>query len=384
MISPVSLILRELRHHRFNAGLALFALTAAVALLVVVRLLTTAAERETRRVVRDLGFNLRIIPRDTDPEQFFLTGYSSGTLPADSVQRLAAGAGAFLSFNHLTPSLERRIQLEGREALLTGLGRAVVGPGEGKQPMGFNIPDGKAYVGHVLAQRLQAKPGLALNVQGRALTVERVLVEAGTDDDIRLFTSLGDAQAILGLPDRISEIKAIDCLCLTADQDPLTQLRQALEKLLPESRVIQMRTMADARARQRQAAERVAAFAVPLTLLVAAAWTCTLAILNVRNRRQELGLWRALGTSSTRIASLFLGKAILLGLVAALLGYLAGTGIALSFGPRLFPVTAAGIQPEHLLLPWALLLAPGFAALASFLPAMIAVTQDPAETLRAD
>jgi putative ABC transport system permease protein len=384
MISPPSLILRELRHHRFNAGLALFALTTAVALLVVVRLLTTAAERETRRVVRDLGFNLRIIPRDTDPDQFFLTGYSSETLPADAVQRLAAGSGTFLSFNHLTPSLERRIQLAGRDALLTGLGRAVVGPGEAKQPMGFNIPDGKAFLGQILAQRLQVKPGSTLDVQGRSLTVEKVLVEAGTDDDIRLFTSLGDAQAILGLPGRISEIKAIDCLCLTADQDPLSILREELGRLLPEARVIQMRTMADARARQRQAAARIAAFAVPLTLLVTAAWVCTLAVLNVRTRRQELGLWRALGTSSSRIASLFLGKAALLGLLAGVFGYLLGTAVSLLFGPRLFPVTAAGIQPEHALLPWALLLTPAFAALASFLPAMIAVAQDPAETLRAD
>jgi ABC-type lipoprotein release transport system permease subunit len=35
-------------------------------------------------------------------------------------------------------------------------------------------------------------------------------------------------------------------------------------------------------------------------------------------------------------------------------------------------------------LKWALLLAPVFAALASFIPAMLAVTQDPADTLRHD
>jgi putative ABC transport system permease protein len=379
-----SLILRELRHHRFNAALSLLGLVAAVALLVVIRLLTTAAERETRRVVRDLGFNLRIIPRETDPELFFVTGYSDKTLPADAVQRLASGAQTFVSFNHLTASLERRIPIGDREAILTGLGPAVVGGGDKKQPMGFNIAPGKAHVGYLLARRLGAKPGAPLPVQGRLLTVEKVLVESGTDDDIRLFTSLPDAQAILNLPGRISEIKAIDCLCLTADQDPLTQLRAALTQLLPEAQVLQMRTMADARAKQRQTAERYSRFAVPLVLGISAAWVGILAALNVRERRAELGLWRALGHGSGRIAALFLGRAALLGIAGAALGYLLGNAVGLHYGPKLYPVTAGGFASEPALLGWALLVTPAFAALAAFLPAMIAVAQDPAETLRAD
>jgi len=380
----LSLILRELRHHRFNAALSLLGLVAAVALLVVIRLLSTAAERETRRVVRDLGFNLRIIPRETDPELFFATGYSDKTLPADAVQRLASGAQTFVSFNHLTASLERRIPIGDREAILTGLGPAVVGGGDKKQPMGFNIAPGKAHVGYLLARRLGAKPGAPLPVQGRLLTVEKVLVESGTDDDIRLFTSLPDAQAILNLPGRISEIKAIDCLCLTADQDPLTQLRAALAKLLPEAQVLQMRTMADARAKQRQTAERYSRFAVPLVLGIGAAWVGILAALNVRERRAELGLWRALGHGSGRIAALFLGRAALLGIAGAALGYLLGNAVGLHYGPKLYPVTAGGFASEPLLLGWALVVTPAFAALAAFLPAMIAVAQDPAETLRAD
>lgn len=383
-MSLIALILRELRHHRLNAALSLLGLVAAVALLVILRHMTTAAERETRRVVRDLGFNVRIIPRETDPEQFFATGYSDKTLPADAVQRLADGAQTFVSFNHLTASLERRIPIGDRDALLTGLGPAVVGGGDKKQPMGFKIAPGKAHVGFLLARRLGAKVGGTIPLKGRALVVEKVLVESGTDDDIRLFTSLADAQAILALPGRISEIKAIDCLCLTADQDPLTQLRAALAKVLPEGQVLQMRTMADARAKQRRSAEQFAGFAVPLVLGIGAAWVGILAALNVRERRSELGLWRALGWSSGRIALLYLGRAALLGLLAAAGGYFIGNAIGLHYGPRLYPVTAGGFAPEPSLLLWAVIVTPTFAALAAFLPAMVAVARDPAETLRAD
>lgn len=378
------LILRELWHRRTGALLAVVGIAGTVALLVAVRILATAAERETRRVMRDIGFNLRILPRDVDPDQFLADGRSDQTLPADAVKRLADAAGTFVTFNHLTPSLERRLRIGGRDAIVTGLGPSVVGPGEKKQPMGFAIPTGKAFIGASLAARLGAQAGAPLEVLGKTLTIERVLVESGSDDDIRLFTSLADAQGMLGLPGRISEIKAIDCLCLTGDQDVLRQLRQALARALPEAQVLQMRAMADARARQRQSAEKYSAFAVPLVLLIGASWVGILAALNVRERRPEIGLWRALGNGSLRIAALVLGRAVILGVLGASVGYFAGTQLALREGPRLYPVTAGGIAPELALLGWALLLAPGFAAAASFLPAMLAVAHDPAETLRAD
>ncbi|MSU32313.1 MAG: FtsX-like permease family protein [Pedosphaera sp.] len=384
MISSFQLILREMRHSRLNTCLSLVAIIATVALLVGVHLLTAAAEREARRVSRDLGFNLRIVPRNTDPDRFFLEGYSDQTLPEDAVRQLASAAGTFVTFNHLTPALERRIRLQERDCLLTGLGQSVTGPGEKKQPMGFHIPLGKAHVGFLLAHHFNLKNGSSLRVLNRDLVVEKVLLEAGTDEDLRLYTSLADAQTILGLSGRISEIKAIDCLCLTADQDPLTQIRAALEKVLPEARVLQMRTLADARAKQRQSSENVTAFAVPMTLLAAALWVGTLFILNVRQRRSEIGLWRALGSGSGSIATLFLGKAALLGLIGGTVGYFVGTTIALQFGPHLFPVTAASLQANFQLFPKALLLTSAFAVLAAFLPAMIAVAQDPAGTLRAD
>lgn len=382
-MSPLSLIVRELRHRRLNALLATLGLTAGVALLVVTRLLTAAGERETRRVVRDLGFNLRILPREADPAKYFANGFAEETLPEDAAQRLAASAGTFLTFNHLTATLERRLNLRGFDAIVSGTSPAIVGPGE-KKPMGFSVPEGQVHAGRLIADRLGLRKGGPVELAGHSLTVEKILVESGTDDDIRLFTSLPDAQRILQLPGRISEIKAIDCLCLTADKDPLTQIRAELARLLPEGQVLQMRTMADARARQRQSAERFAALAEPLTVGIAGLWTALLAILNVRDRRNEIGLWRALGWGSARIASLVLGRAAALGFAGALLGFATGTALGLHFGPSIYPVTANAFAADTTLLAWALALTPAFAALAAFLPAMIAVAQDPADTLRTD
>ncbi|MEN9674976.1 MAG: transporter permease YtrF precursor [Verrucomicrobiota bacterium] len=377
-------ILRELRHHAFLTVLAVAGLAVAVALLTAVRLTSAAAERETRRVMRDLGFNLRIVARDTDPDRFWKLGYSDLTLPASTVEKLAAQHGIFVTFNHLTPTLERRFPIQGHEALLTGLGPAVVGPGEKKQPMGFVIAPGHLYLGALLARSLDVQRGGTVTLSGRPFTVDRVLAESGTDDDIRLFTALSDAQSLLSLPGQISEIKAVDCLCLTADQDPLSQLRKVLAEVLPEARVLQVRHLADARAKQRQMSERYSAFAVPAALGAAALWIGVFMALNVRERRSEIGLWRALGRSSATIAALFLGRAMILGVMGAVAGFAAGTAMALHWGPKIFPVTAGALAPDYSLLGWALLLTPALAAVAAFLPAMMAVAQDPADSLRAD
>lgn len=379
-----TLIARELWHHRGNTFLALLGLAIASGMLVAVHMTSNAAERETRRVMRDLGFNLRILPGETDMEHFWATGYSDKTLPQESVDRLAKSHGVFLTFNHLTPSLERHFSVGGRDVLLTGLGSAIVGPGEGKQPMGFKMTDGQLFIGFNVGQRLQVRRGDPLELGGKQFTVERVLAESGTEDDVRIFSSLSDAQTLLGLPGQINEIKAIDCLCLTGDDDPLSQLREVVGKILPEAMVLQLRTMADARARQRQMAERLAKFAVPVALVATAAWVGLLALLNVRERRPEIGLWRALGYSTPHIAGLFLGRHLLLGVIAGILGFGMGTALALQFGPRIFQVTAGSLAPNFSLLVWALVLTPLFALLASFLPAMRAVAQDPADTLRND
>ena len=91
---------------------------------------------------------------------------------------------------------------------------------------------------------------------------------------------------------------------------------------------------------------------------------------------------RALGYGSVKIASLFLGKAVAVGLIGAALGFSIGTGLALKFGPDIFKVTANMITPKIELFYWALVASPAICALSVFIPAMIATTQDPALTLR--
>lgn len=380
MRTTVLLIWKELLHRKGNFLLATTVLSAAVALCVTLAITEEASQRETRRVTRDMGFNLRIIPQETNMEQFYRSSYSEQTMPESSVEKLARVKN--FSYNHLVASLQQDFQIQGQRVLLMGISGEQAPPGKKKPPMIFSVEPGTVYVGYEVARLLGVKKGDAISLGDRTMHVARAMPEMGTVDDMRVIGLLSDVQQVLGLEGQINEIKAIDCLCLTADKDPQSILQEQLQQALPEARVVMQSSIAEARARQRQTSEKYATFVLSAVLLVAAAWIGALAIVNVRQRYGEIGLFRALGYGSSMIGSLVLGRAVLIGLAAAMLGYLLGTWLALAWVPEIFPVTAKAIHPLPSLLAWALLAAPVLATVASLIPAAVAITQDPADVLR--
>ncbi len=117
-------------------------------------------------------------------------------------------------------------------------------------------------------------------------------------------------------------------------------------------------------------------------------------LVSVLERRRELGLLRAIGTTRRQIVILVVGEAALVGLIGVLLGILAGIGLstvtALAFGGARFGLAdlplwwAAGqtILPALRNGWFALVVAPLLAALAA-VPAVYAVVRGPAvETLQ--
>ena len=377
-------IVCEIGFRKLNAFFSLLGLTLAVIIVVASQLIAESDERETRRVTRDMGFNLRLIPAETDLGQFYRDGFSQFAMDVTTLDRLATQLTNNVSFNHLVGSLRRGYTVNGQSVLLVGLSKTYVAPGQGKKPMGFVIKTNTIHIGSEISRVHGKNKGDTIQVGMQKFKVSNDPIETGTSDDITIFARLEDVQSILGLTGKINEIEAIDCLCLTADEDPLTILRKEIGDILPDVQVVHKQKLADARAKQRQTREKVNAVVLPSVLLASAVWVALLAVFNVRDRRQEIGVLRALGKSGWCIAGLFLGKAVLLGFVAAVFGVVFGMWTVLEFGPSLFPVTKKAIQINHLLAFQLLFATPFFAAFSSFIPAMLAVSHDPAETLRED
>ena len=377
----LGLIFKEIRYRKTNFLFSLLAVTAAVALFISFFTAGKASERETARLMLSMGFNVHIISENTNTSEFLLTGLADQTMPEQYLEKLASQQA--ISYNHLLASLQKKISWRGFDVILTGLAAEICPPGSKKSPISYQIEPGNLYVGYRVAQTLGLKDSDTVEIEGKKLKVAKCLSESGGADDIRIQCHLRDAQDILKLPGRISEIQAVDCLCFAPAGDPASVLRKEIGSLLPQTQVFHTRSIASARAETRQMVKNLFTVIMPLVVVACGVWIGVLAVMNVRDRQQEIGIMRALGYDSGRIISLFLGKAVVIGLLGAAIGFLAGTALAMRFGPDIFKITAKTmIKPEPFLLVISLIFAPLFAAVSSFIAAMIAATYDPAVTLR--
>ena len=383
-MSLASLIVKEIRFRKANFALSLLAVLIAVSLFVTFVTAGEAYRQETRKIQLGMGQNLRIIPKETPMDKFWSAGFSEQTMPEEYVHRFATLGG--YEYTHLTATLHKLIRWRGRDIILTGILPEVMPPGMKQPPMTFSVRRGDAYVGSEVARMFELEAGGSIEILGKSFRVVRSLSPTGTNDDIRIYGHLHDVQQVLGLQGRINEIRALECLCLyesgQTELDPLTLAQRQLAEILPDAKVMLLRGISDVRQKQRSTMEGYLALLLPVILLACGAWVGVLAMMNVRQRREEIGIMRALGYGSGRISFLFLGRSILIGIAGALLGFAAGTLLVVSLGPEIFQATAKAIKPDYTWLLRCLILAPVFAAVSSLIPAVAAITCDPAVALR--
>jgi len=265
------------------------------------------------------------------------------------------------------------------------------------------VAPGTMRIGSALSAKLGLKAGDTVTLLGREFEIAQVHDERGNSDDISVWIPLETAQELLDRPDQLNAILALSCFCYGRNLDIVTR---EVKNVLPEAQVIhripeaRIRILARGRAAElteqttsseaeyhaRLAKERetFAAWLIPTVIVVATIWIGLLAWGNVRERRAEIGILRALGLRSTQIIAVFLSKALLTGLVGAAVGYVVGFVVGVAWGSlEGVPVSAEMLAQlfDPLLFAGVLVLAPVQACLASWLPAILAAQQDPAVIL---
>ncbi|MFO8080748.1 MAG: FtsX-like permease family protein [Armatimonadota bacterium] len=361
-------------------------------------------EDDYRRIMKDMGYNVLVLHGDQSLEELQRLGYPTHYMPEDYAQRLADEKVA--SLNHLLPLLQERVswpEME-REVLLTGV-RGQVPIYEGmksrRPPIMDPVEDGEIKLGSDLAEELGVSEGDMVTMRGRDLLVREVYERRGTQDDVTSWVSLRQAQEWMGREGQINGILALECIC---SADEIGSIEEHVRAIIPDAQVYEFSSLIVARglARQRAAEahetaieqemhyraglrEERRAFAsvlVPVAAVGAGAWVMFLMLANVRERRAEIGILRAIGVSGRKIHSAFLLKAALMGIAGGVAGLIAGVigGAWLSEVPPGAEGFATLIDVR--LLVAALIGAPLLAAVASWLPARNAARQDPALVLQ--
>lgn len=386
-------------------------------------------DRKTIRIMRDMGVNLRIVHQDTKMVDLY-TDFVAVDFPEEYVQRLAT-APQIETIVHLIATLQEKIKWNQRTVLLVGMLPVLTTSQKNiEQPhMAQPVEPGTVVVGFELAAGLSG-PELAqadtngngkldvgeeLEILGERFRVAEVRPEAGTLEDVQLVLHLHDAQQLVNKPGRIHQILALNCKC---KGDRISVIRSELEGVLPDTKVSEHLSRATAREQQRdlvarQRQEQIAlikesrqqqleillanrrhwermlgslvSVLLPLVVFVAALIIALMTWLNVRERRSEIGVLRALGKRTGQIAALFLGKAAVVGVlgsVLAALSCLVAYGLVAGPGQSWLDVTDIGLfRPSAALLALTVLGAPVVTMMAAYLPMLSAVTQDPARVL---
>jgi len=425
--------------------------------------LTLKHEDETRNTMKDLGFNILILPKDQNLGDLYSDDFASKYMPESYVDRLANSN--IVTVNHLLPSLTQKILWpeRSRTVILIGVrGEVPILHRDPKKPILDPVPKGRVVLGHELATSLEIATGDEIALLGREFRVETCYEARGNKDDITIWIDLATAQELMKKEGEINAILALECVC-TADRLPL--IRSEIAAILPETQVIERGTQATVRAEARAQAKRLAeatlsaverdtalaldrerehieqttaaaeahvesvlakeqahvaktlaterengdralaaerasrgelhaqresfaaAFA-PLVLLGSAVLIATLAFLNVRERRSEIGILRAIGVSGGKVLRVFVVKAAILGFAGAAIGVPIGHAVAAACAESrdaaatLDLASARDALFDPSLLVWSLVLAPLVAIVASWVPALVASRQDPAEVLR--
>jgi len=419
------LVTREILHQKLNFALGICSVIVAAGILVAELTLLDAHDERTgqilvekeartaeemarmeddyRKIMKKLGFNLLILPAEQSLENYYATGYVTEHMPEEYVHRLA-GSG-LMTIRHLLPSIEQKItwpEQKGRSIILVGTrGEVPVTHLAPKEPMLLAVNPGEIKLGYQLATSLGLKVGDRVRLFRESFRISEIHDERGTKDDITIWIDLAKAQEMFGLQGKINAILALKCHCLGNE---VSQIREDVARILPETQIVEVDskvvTRAEARDRARAAAEmalaaeranrtrmrgeleKFAAWLTPMVIIGSTVWIALLALGNVRHRRNEIGILRAVGLRSVQVLNIFLAKAILLGIIGAFLGYLAGFAVGVASGEMATNMQTAGKLFNPGLFFLVLFTAPLLSALASWIPALIAAGQDPAEVLR--
>jgi putative ABC transport system permease protein len=209
-------------------------------------------------------------------------------------------------------------------------------------------------IGERLASKLGAHPEALIQIDGQSHAITGILSTGGTEDD-QIVASLSLAQQILGKP---GAVRRIYVSALTKPEDALARrdpksmnpelfdrwycspyvqsIAYQLQEAIPHSHAEQIRQVAQ---NEGAVLSRIKGLMLLVTFaaLLASALAVSAAMATaIFERRNEVGLMKALGAGSSSVAALFFTEAVLLALMGGIVGFAGGALLARQIGRSIF------------------------------------------------
>jgi putative ABC transport system permease protein len=195
-------------------------------------------------------------------------------------------------------------------------------------------------VGRTVARQFELSPGsnVTLSYIGRTARLQIAgIIDSGTAEDDQVFVNLPVVQDLIGT----TNVVGLWQLSVSGTSASIGAYAARLAAALPTASVRPIREVSEAEGNLLHRTRLLIASMVALILVLTA--LCVLATMAAlaMERREDVGLMKALGGSIARIVSLFLAEVSVLGAAGGLIGCVIGIVLAQWMGQRVFDTSIA-------------------------------------------
>lgn len=323
----------------------LLALGAGAAVSSALLNLQIDAKKRLTTEFRALGANVIVAPRNANnPNPQDVSGATlDESLLAQLPAQYESHSVPAVAFLYVIGEVAKEGTFHFEQAVLAGTqghGLAEVRPGRRTQYLASRENDPNACeVGAKAAKQLKVQAGDTLQLKNQLREASCkifAVVATGGAEDSQIFTNLKTAQALADLPGRISLMQ----LSVTGTPAAITWFITSLAQRLPEADVHGIKQFTEAEGHIYSRISGLLNATVLLVLFLTS--LCVMAgMSNVAvERKNDVGLMKAIGGSVERVVHLFLTEAILMGVAGGIVGSALGLLVSIWLGKAVFGVAA--------------------------------------------
>ncbi len=377
--------IRNLLRRKGKAVIILLGLVLGIGTVISVITFADAVTGDIQHKLEKYGANILIVPR-TESLALNYGGINMGGISFEMQELYEADLARVHQIKNarniaaMGPVVLGAVELNARPVMLAGVDfeeARILKPWwkiDGRKPAADGL-----LAGAEAAQVLGLRPGDRVTIQEHAMTVEGILDPTGSQDDHLLFTALPSAQRVLDKSGRVSMVE-VAALCTAC---PIEDMVRQISEALPGAKVMAIQQVVQGRMETLMQFKKFSFGVSVIVILIGSLVVLVTMTGSVRERKAEIGVFRAIGFRKRHVMRIILIEATLVSVCAGVIGYLAGMG-ATKLALRLFA------EDPSMTLPWNLQLAAAALAMAlvvglaaSIYPALTAARMDPNDALRA-
>ena len=361
-------------------------LTIGITTVVTLISITRMMNEDISKKLDEFGANILIIPRSDDLSLSYggmnIGGVSidTQTLKDSDIPKIRQ-IRVRENISTVSPKLIGVIEIEGKKVPLMGVyfGEELRLKKWWKIHGAAPKNGDEVLLGNEVAVRLFKSRGDTLSIHGRSIRISGVLDETGSQDDFLIFGDLNFVQETMKRPGVLSLIE-VSAFCNTC---PIEEIVKQISEKLPHAKVTAIKQTLQTKMEALDHFKRFSLGISVIVLLIGSLIVFTNMMASVNERKREIGIFRAIGFRKSHIIRIIFLEALIVGLIAGIVGYLLGLGVSQVIGPMITGVKSGLLFIDPLLAIGAISLSSLIGVLSSAYPAIHASKMDPTTALRA-